>query len=356
MKKTLLSALVIGLLVPTLTSNASSDKTPLLLKNIDGENVQVERIGKTRVFSELELANIVDYASREIKEEKDQDVTSKKTADETYNFVSGGDDYIYVYEEAPNADPVLLIADYSPVTVSTENDEDELPISPLAVGTNFLADGIGGKQNITLKNANYMSTLLKLPSSADAGSWNYGGFDYTTSTAHYSGEMGLQYYSNLGSLGTAKGWKPFLVFVKTAGGVRTAYNSSLDGNYNEVQYKNGYIQGGTVNYYTYYNYNGYVRMKLTGTALCADLNCNTQNQTSLTTIMQTNQTVSLPAIDTYKLITSIITNQTTGNNKGVFSSIKVGESSVSSSYFATPMLDHATITRDSSNTVTIEID
>jgi hypothetical protein len=203
-----------------------------------------------------------------------------------------------------------------------------------------------------------MSAILKLPSSADAGSWNYGGFDYNSGTATYSGEMGLQYYSNLGAAGTARGWKPVLTFAKFVNSTKTVYTTSFDPDpqYNQVQYHNGYVEGASLNYYTYYNYNGYVRMKITGTALCKDLNCDTQTPTPLTTIMQTNQTVNLTAIDNYKLISSIVTTATTGNNTGIFSSIKVGTTSVPSANFSTPLVDYATITRDSNNTVTIDCD
>jgi hypothetical protein len=168
--------------------------------------------------------------------------------------------------------------------------------------------------------------------------------------------MGLQYYTNLGATGTTRGWKPVLTMAKVVGGTKTVNNVSFDSAYNQVQYHNGYAQSASVNYYAYYNYSGYVRMKLVGTAVCSDLNCNTQTPTTLTTIVQTDQTLNFTTIDNYKLISSIVTTGTSGNNTGVYSSIKVGTTSVPSANFATPLIDHATITRDSNNTVTISCD
>lgn len=358
-KKFLVATLAIGLIIPTFTANAASDK---LLLSIDGKKVQVKHLEKKRVFSDNALTAIVNEASKAVKDEKDKDIQSKKAAG-TYNFISGGDDYIYVYEEAQNADPILVIADQDiPTTNSTVTHVGQVPlaqgsgIKPFSVGTNFITDGIGGKQNVTLTNATYMSALMQLPTSADEGSWNYGGFDYNSGTATYSGEMGLQYYSNLGTLNTSKGWKPVLTFVKTVGGTRTSYNKSFDPSYSQVQYKNGYVQGASINYYSYYNYNGYVRMKMTGTALCANLNCDSPTPTTLTTIMQTDQTLNFSTIDNYKLISSIVTTASTGNNRAIFSEIKVGTTSVPSANFSTPLVDNATITRNSSNTVTIDCD
>ncbi len=359
LKKIGFAVLAVSLIVPSLSASAASNPSDSAIKAVDGRTVSIKHLEK-QVVSNQELARVVKEASQAIKEEKDALKTARKAASGTYNFISGGYGVTYIYEEQSGGEPVLTVADGEPVKVTEQFAVKPSglagEVAPYSVGTDFLKDGIGGKQNITLTNSSYMSTLLQLPSTASEGSWNYGGFDYNSGTAAYSGEMGLQYYTNLGFTQNLKGWKPVLTFVKTVGSTRTAYNVNFDSSYSQVQYRNGYVPGASINYYTYYNASGYVRMKLTGTAICADLNCNNPASTTLTTIMQTDQAVNLSSVNNYKLVTSIVTSATSGNNVGVFSSIKVGTTSVPSANFSAPLVDHATITRDANNTVRIACD
>jgi hypothetical protein len=401
----LVSALAVGLMIPAFTANAANETSTNPLVNVDGKKVNVRHFEKEHVFTDAELANIVAHASQAVKEQKEKDKQNKAagvtadaaTADPTsgtYDYVFGGPDYMYVYEESPNSDPVLETSDIAPPETSSTRPGVVPMRAGLGAGSSMrprvvpmraglwagsfshaavspydtinISDGIGGKQTITLKSDTYMSAVLQLPTTASSDydsngiqSWNYGGFDAHTSTATYSGEMGLTTSHKLGPDLQHEGWLPELTMAKTANGVKTLWAVQFDPDYNKVQYDNGYEMGATINYYTYYNYNGYVRMKMTGLALCGNIDCSISTPTTLTTIMDTNQTVNLTSsmLDDYKLITSIVTPNNYGDNSGVWSSIRVGTTLVPSANFGTYYTDNATVYRDpNTNTVTITCD
>lgn len=285
-----------------------------------------------------------------------------KSKSETYDYILFDDQQIYTYEETPTSpDGELVVSDATTPAFSAMATSGQ---------TDFIDDGVGGKQKISKIGSvgSYLSTVLKLPTgssqvsdvSSSHSPYNYAGFEYTNTAnsgiGSWQSDMGLQYYQNLGFSGTASGWKPILTLKqKTGADTWTAYQINFDSTYNQAQYHNGFKPGTSTTIYTYYNYNGKVRMKLTGTTICQDMACNVSGDYSNTTIMESNSAWNITKIDDFKLLSTVVSSNNTGLNKAVYSSIKVDGVAVPSSYFLTPQQDHALVTRDSSNTVTIDV-
>ncbi|MGG1617799.1 YrpD family protein [Paenibacillus sp. NRS-1782] len=123
-----------------------------------------------------------------------------------------------------------------------------------------------------------------------------------------------------------------------------------------VQSANAYLSNSDVVLYVWYNNNGKARMKISGTATCRDIGCSDGTNTSLISIMETDNSLNISTVDQWKLLSTVVSTGDKGRNRGTYSSIKVNDVAVPSSAFSAPLTDHASITRDGNNTVTIIAD
>lgn len=219
-------------------------------------------------------------------------------------------------------------------------------------GTNFISDGVGGRQKIVY-NGSYLTSLVNTAYSSEVynptgNAYIYSGF----ANSSVETDMGLQYDPDIGPYSTEKGWKPYMV-VKSNGNTKPVV---FDPNYDDVQYKNGYKEGSDVTFYVYKNYNGKVRLKLDGTATCADLSCYNSTDTRLISIYETTDLFNISSIDYWKLLATVVSTNETGINQADYKLIKVDGNLVPSYAFQTPEEDHANITRDIDNNVYIRVD
>lgn len=262
-----------------------------------------------------------------------------------YDYTIIGENYVYNYEEAPSKNPELTIESLDIGFLSGVQN------NVTATTAYNIKDGIGGRQNI-VKSGSYLSTLLRLPLDSqvveETAAYNYSGF---TSGA-YEADMGLVYDSTVGPGSLEKGWKPTMV-VKRNG---TESHSGFVTGYSNVQAANAYLPNSDVVLYVWYNNNGKVRMKISGTATCTDLGCSNGTNTSLISIMETDSSLNISSVDQWKLLSTVVSTGDKGKNRATFSSIKVNDVAVPSSAFSAPLTDHASITRSGDNTVTIIAD
>lgn len=330
-----------------IASAESADKT------LEGTNGREIVIHKPDDISSAKINELVSRFKKGIEEDRadNQKMNLNKNVSESvygnaiYDYTIIGEDYVYKYEEAPNQDPVLTI-EKSNVSYPIERQIDAISTSDYNI-----SDGIGGRQDI-VKSGSYLSTLVRLPLESQVvkqkAAYNYSGF---TSGA-FEADMGLMYDSNVGPNGLEKGWKPTMIVKR--GGIEKP--SSLVVGYADVQGANAYLQGSNVNLYVWYNDSGKVRMKINGTATCANQACSRSNDTPLISIMETNVSLDINTVDQWKLLSTVVSTGKSGKNRATFSSIKVDGGSVPSSAFKAPLLDHASITRDGNNNVTIIAD
>ncbi|WP_322906303.1 YrpD family protein [Paenibacillus sp. SGZ-1009] len=308
-------------------------------------------------------------------------LNDNRAASGIYDYIVIDSDYVYSYEEAPNQQPTLDIQKaptdvsvYDPsVAEDTYNNVESVNTdtyynldhtyadpnmlsSSLAAQSSFqIADGIGGRQTIQ-RAGGYLSTLLQLPKDSEVqqeeSAYNYSGF----SSGAYEADMGLVYDSSVGFYSNRKGWKPTMTIKRNS---TVASNSNMVAGYNDVQFRNAYASDSNVVLYVWYNYNGKARMKITGTAICTDRACTSEQNTSLTTIIETDSSsLNISKVDKWKLLSTVVSNQNHGRNKATYSSIKIDNTLVPSSAFDSPQTEAATITRDFSgnnNKVTITV-
>ncbi|WIM40880.1 YrpD family protein [Paenibacillus sp. PK4536] len=323
-------------------------------------------------ISESNINNVLLEIKQGIQRDKQQDssqifstnkMDDAKTKNGIYDYIVLDSNYIYSYEESPNQTPKLDIQKFdsnsllTPKNQSTVSDNvytnKSLATSLVAAGSPFvIGDGIGGRQNI-VKTGGYLSTKLHLPNETqveeEIAAYNYSGFSAGT----YEADMGLVYDSSVGPGSSSKGWKPTMVVKK---GTSVASSSDLIAGYSNVQAANAYSPDSDVVLYVWHNYEGKVRMKITGTAICTDQGCSHTQKTALTTIMETaSSSLNISNLDKWKLLSTVVSSANKGKNKAVYSSIKVDDNPVPSSAFSTPLTEKTTITRDANNTVTITV-
>ncbi|MEW4371968.1 YrpD family protein [Paenibacillus kandeliae] len=322
--------------------------------------------------SESNIDNVLSEIKTGIEQDKAQNnqqvlslnkITDKNTTKAIYNYIVLDSSYVYSYEESPNQNPQLNI---QKVDLNSLHSIENLPtvsnntyantISPTSLAASnpsfVINDGIGGRQSIK-QSGGYLSTMLHLPSDSqvqeEIAAYNYSGF----SSGNYEADMGLLYDSTVGPGSTSKGWKPSMVVKK---GTTVVSPSNLIAGYSSVQSANAYASDSDVVLYVWHNYEGKARMKITGTAICADQSCSHSQKTSLTTIMETaSSSLNIADVESWKLLSTVVSSSNKGKNKAIYSSIKIDGNPVSSLKFDTPLTEKATITRDSNNTVTITV-
>ncbi|MCR6546590.1 YrpD family protein [Dehalobacterium formicoaceticum] len=342
------------------------------LKGTNGKTVKVIHQESVKVSDSI-LEMMLKNAKDAIAEEKSKTNQAEKNASNngtTYDYVTFDEDNYYFYEESLNSDPELIVYDIDQQDIAVQVQSFDSTITPMATQTDFISDGVGGKQKVTKTgtSGSYLSTQMTLPTSSQVSTdltkyapYNYGGFEYTLSgnngIGSWAADMGLQLYNNLGPQSNASGWKPLIVLKKKIGIDSWQQYSIIfpDTLHQEGQYHNGYKPGSAPVMYFWYNYNGKVRMKVDGTTICPTRHGTTLADTHNITIMESSSSCNLSQITTWKLLSTVVSTDNTGKNKAVFSNIKVDGVAVSSTYFPTPEQDHASVTR-SSNNVTIVVD
>ncbi|GGG11052.1 hypothetical protein GCM10010912_64370 [Paenibacillus albidus] len=314
--------------------------------------------------SQNEINEFITEATNEVQKEK---LTKSlkglaSYSERIYDYISVEENGYYFYEEdASHSKKAFFVPiDRSKSNIDPSIDAGSVTedvymkeglISPLANTGADLPDGIGGRQYI-VKNGSYISTsaTIAAPSQVSRDS-NENAYTYTGFMAGAnSADMGLMYDSNVGIGSAEKGWKPAVQI----NGVTT--NSSLESPYNQVQSSNAYLAGSQATFYAWYNYNMKIRLKIDGTAICADLGCGNSADTPLTTIVTSNTSYNIQPSSFQKWkVLSVVTGDNIGKNKSVFSNIKVDGVPVPSSSFPAPDQDYATVIRDASNNVTISV-
>ncbi|MGG6309742.1 YrpD family protein [Paenibacillus macerans] len=300
-----------------------------------------------------QLQNMIEHAKEVLNEVKSENTLSLQSIDRSYQYIylpTDPSEISYVYEEPLGGAPQLTLLD------SNIGTDSYTPNSLPTDQTDFISDGVGGRIYITPSgsSSSYLSTSLKLPADSEVipntAAYNYIGF----TASNVESDFGTVYVTTAGPNSTEKGWR-VAVTLKINGSKVTMNPVSP---YNQMWNKNAYLSNSTVVLYTWYNYSGKARLKVDGTATCADNACTNSANTSLTSVFESGVIGSsgLSSISNWKLLSTVVSSNNTGKNKAIFSNIKINGTAVPSSSFGTPQQDHAYITRDSSNTVTIDVD
>ncbi len=361
LKNALLSVSIISSLFFSSSVSAEPGKS---VDSINGQEEVINVQNKLGV-SQNQIDDFIAEASNEVAKEKlMKNLKGLKTVseDHIYNYISVGEDSYYLYEENSNHQKkaMFLPINRKETNVDTSANSSESVDAGSDTGDVYLKqglistaadlpDGIGGRQYI-VKSGTYISSSVTLASAAQVSrSTGENAYTYSGFVAGSNGaDMGLMFDSDVGPGGTETGWKPTMQINGSTS------NSSFDPSYNQVQSANAYKPGSQVILYAWYNYSGKIRMKIDGTAICANLGCSDSNDTLLTTIMTSNTSYNIAAssLNKWKVL-STVTGDNYGKNYAIFSSIKVDGVAVPSSAFSTPDQDYATVTRDASNNVTI---
>ncbi|SDE87788.1 protein of unknown function, YrpD [Fontibacillus panacisegetis] len=171
------------------------------------------------------------------------------------------------------------------------------------LSANYLPDGIGGRVKIA-GNGNYITSTVTLPTTTQMGNtqtgiaYIYSGFSgMKSSGASIETDMGLQYSKN--NNGTFK-WKPYL---KWSADNTFGFGTHLPSN-NVVNDQNGFKMGSNVTMTIYRNVNGNTRLSQLGTAICSDVNCYSQKETFLTSIVEVAGT-NVSSVTKWKLLATI---------------------------------------------------
>ncbi|MCR8845053.1 hypothetical protein NQ117_15325 [Paenibacillus sp. SC116] len=361
---------VICLLSLTLPNFSAVAKTEgaIQLTGTNGQAVNIIQQASVTV-DQSQAALFIQQAKEAIEQDKLQVKGLNANTDATnYNYIAFSDKVTYFYEESPGLAPELVIYDSSKGTNPVEEIESSLEEPRQQVVSNFIHDGVGGRQKIQGRG-DFLSTALQLPQDYEVvrvgGAFNYGGFQYTSNRADGIGtwvaDMGLLFDVNSGASGNKKGWQPFVALKKKVRPTTSndsgfdSYASSFDPHYNEGQYKNAYQSGSQLTFHNWYNYNGKVRLKVEGTTICNNRSCTSETPTHTVTIMESNGNWYIPSISYWKVVSTVITTSNSGKNKGIFSNIQLNDYAISTSDLFTPEEDQTKITR-SGTSVTIDVD
>jgi hypothetical protein len=284
-----------------------------------------------------------------------------------FNFTAIGEDVTLLFEETSSKKEIIIYPTKKETLIEKDltSSRDKGKVTIASHGGGFIGDGVGARQRI-IQSGGYLQARLKtafseevyVPTShADNAAYSYGGFK----AGNYVADMGLMYDATLGPTDGEQGWKPVLIAKKynSSTGNWDTLSTQIDGTYDEVRYKNGYIEGTEVTIYTWYNYNGKIRLKTYGKATCADRECIDTNDTMLIHIIETvdSYNISTSTLEYWKLLSTVVDKATdSGKNKAYYSNILIDNSAVSSGSFQTPEKDHAYVSRDSYNNLTILVD
>ncbi|URJ59654.1 YrpD family protein [Paenibacillus polymyxa] len=264
--------------------------------------------------SQEKINNFIIQAKKVVREEKANSQSFKASIEsstyETVDYCYLDDTNLYFYEDSSIKDPELII-------LPVENGREETHvIKPQAI-----QGGFGGRVLVNSTTGNYIETrAITTSSNSTLLATNGTPYMYTGFTARgLEVDAGLAY-----SKGDAPGvWQPYL---KIGGDDPLSTSYLLDG-YNQVQYKNGYITGQPVQMDLWRNYtsgveHNAVRLKLAGTAICADLGCSRHGDTKLTTIFSKSN-IGVSSVVNYKLLATIAGSGASGQMNSTLSEISI---------------------------------
>lgn len=357
---------MLSVTLPTFSAFATEDNS-VSFTGTDGTPVEI-RHQETGNVSDARISAIIAQAKEAIQQERLEKGASEVTnaaEDSTYDYFFIDDGVTYLYEESPGSKAELVILDSPQQEQSSSAVTDAVYNSEYEMMADFISDGVGGRQRI-LQNGQYLSARLQLPYDYQVdpkgGAFNYGGFAYQSSASggvgSWVGDMGLQYDTSVGRNDREKGWKPVVILKKKVypdpkGWVQ--YSTVFDPGYQEATYKNAYQSASNVTFYVWYNYNGKIRLKIDGTTICRERKCDSPSPSHTISIIESNASWNISQFSYWKLLSTVISSDNTGKNKGIFTNIQVDGRTVSGSSYATPEEDRAKITR-SGDTLTIDVD
>ncbi|OZB99020.1 hypothetical protein CJP46_07855 [Paenibacillus sp. XY044] len=350
------------LAIPTVTSAQTTTQT----ENIPDQsvssmpNVVLSNYGE-KDYSNETLNSMVAHAKNVLEKERAITLQSSNSDEQTstppsYAYYSLDPNNSYLYEEPSGGTPQLVLFD------NPQSAEQQL--APLASGqTDFISDGVGGRNYIAPSgsSSSYLMSSLQLPVDSyvvpKTAAYNYIGF----TNSQYEADLGTVFVTSAGPNSNEKGWR--LAFNAKHNGSKLT--SSYESGYNEMWDKNAFLSNSSVTMVAWYNYaqtvnsitTHTIRLKITGKATCADHACNNQNDTSLIAIADSPDLGSNAptSITHWKVLSTVVSTDNTGRNKGIFSNININGTAVPSSSFSAPEQDHALITRTNNN-VTIDVD
>jgi len=357
---------------------AAQNDLTVTLKGLNGKPVKVIHEESQKV-SDSKLSIILSNAKEAIAEGKSKNLQSKNNiggAATTYDYITFDDNEYYFYEESFASDPELIIYDLDQQITADRLAPFDSTIARMATQSDPIPDGVGGSLKVknTGTTGSCLSTELTLPTSTQVSSdisdlkrpYNYVGFDYivTDDEDHigsWTSDIGLQLSNSVGSPSVVRengiifAWKPFII-LKNKTGINTwqTFNSVPESVYGEGQYLNGYKPGSSPSISCWYNQDGKVRLEVSGTTVCPNRFGEQLCDTNTTTIVELLD-FNISHIDNWRLVSTVVSKDNSGENRAVYSSIMVDGNPVSNDDFSTPVQDHASVT-PSGNTVTIIVD
>ncbi|QUL55678.1 hypothetical protein KDC22_03645 [Paenibacillus tritici] len=316
------------------------------------EDTQISNLSNDNI-SATESNEMINYARLNLSQEKGEASRSVSVSSYQYTFLATNpNEKSYVYEEPLNGTPQLTVFD------SSIQEEKIQPQSLPTDQTDFIKDGVGGRYYISPTGTanSYLTTTLKLPVDSlvapKIAAYNYIGYSAGSDEA----DLGTVYTATAGPSGSEKGWR-VAANVKH-NGATVAMNGVSP--YNQMYNKNAFLSNSSVTMSSWYNYNGtgHARIKVEGTATCSDNACTISTDSHLISIFESGVigTNGISSITKWKILSTVVSSDNTGKNYAVYSGIKINGAAVSSSSFGVPEQDHAYITRDANNTVTIDVD
>ncbi|MBP2113411.1 YrpD family protein [Paenibacillus silagei] len=346
MKKRIVALLLASSLIGSVSAVSASE--------VATDATQINNLSSGDI-SATQFDAMINNAKMNLSEEKEKDFISKAISGSSYQYTflaTDPNDKSYVYEEPLNGTPQLTVFD-------TIVEEDSIQTLSLPTDqTDFIKDGVGGRYYISPTGAanSYLTVTLKLPVDSmvapKTAAYNYIGYSAGIDEA----DLGTVYTTTAGPSGSEKGWR-VAANVKH-NGVKVAMNGVSP--YNQMYNKNAFLSNSSVTMSSWYNYNGtgHARIKVEGTATCADNACTISTDSPLTSIFESGVIGSngISSISKWKILSTVVSSDNTGKNYAVYSGIKINGVAVSSGSFGTPEQDHAYITRDANNKVTIDVD
>ncbi len=168
--------------------------------------------------------------------------------------------------------------------------------------------------------------------------------------------MGLMLSNKLGPSSKSFGWKPILTAKRKNNSLKwESYAADFVGKYNQVQFKNGFKPGTTPIVYLWFNNNGKIRMKIEGITICPNMTGSVLKDTRNISIYETRNKVNISQINSWKLVSSVVSSANMGKNRAIFSNIKINGVVVDNKHFLKPEQDRAKISRNG-NKVIITVD
>lgn len=105
----------------------------------------------------------------------------------------------------------------------------------------------------------------------------------------------------------------------------------------------------------WFNNNGKIRMKIEGITICPNMTGSVLKDTRNISIYETRNKVNISQINSWKLVSSVVSSANMGKNRAIFSNIKINGVVVDNKHFLKPEQDRAKISGNG-NKVIITVD